>query len=196
MAIERLMTTSHPPSCGVRRSARARGGAARAVHDVPGGRPGRVVRRNARQRGDSTALRLARARRARDHAGRRIERARLGRRRARSGDSARAGEFGRRRAICVRADAAVTINGLVRWPIAHWCAGLEAWAGTPGTVGGAIFGNAHFGGRLIGEHVVERAPGRAGRHDARVPARRHGVRLRSEPACRAQARFSCRRISG
>jgi UDP-N-acetylmuramate dehydrogenase len=55
----------------------------------------------------------------------------------------------------IRADAAVTINGLVRWLINHACAGLEAWAGTPGTVGGAIFGNAHFGGRLIGEHVVE-----------------------------------------
>jgi hypothetical protein len=32
----------------------------------------------------------------------------------------------------VRADAAVTINGLVRWTINHGCAGLEAWAGTPG----------------------------------------------------------------
>jgi UDP-N-acetylmuramate dehydrogenase len=53
----------------------------------------------------------------------------------------------------VRADAAVTINGLVRWTIVHGAAGLEAWAGTPGTVGGAIFGNAHFGGRLIGELV-------------------------------------------
>jgi len=27
--------------------------------------------------------------------------------------------------------------------------------GTPGTVGGAIFGNAHFGGRLIGDLVTE-----------------------------------------
>jgi UDP-N-acetylmuramate dehydrogenase len=53
----------------------------------------------------------------------------------------------------VRADAAVTINGLVRWTITHACAGLEAWAGTPGTVGGAIVGNAHFGGRLIGDLV-------------------------------------------
>jgi UDP-N-acetylmuramate dehydrogenase len=53
----------------------------------------------------------------------------------------------------VEADAAVTINGLVRWTINHGCAGLEAWAGTPGTVGGAIFGNAHFGGRSIGELV-------------------------------------------
>jgi UDP-N-acetylmuramate dehydrogenase len=55
----------------------------------------------------------------------------------------------------VIADAAVTINGLVRWTINHGRAGLEAWAGTPGTVGGAIFGNAHFGGRLIGD-LVER----------------------------------------
>jgi UDP-N-acetylmuramate dehydrogenase len=53
------------------------------------------------------------------------------------------------------ADAAVSINGLVRWAIHHGCAGLEAWAGTPGTVGGAIFGNAHFAGRLIGD-LVER----------------------------------------
>ena len=53
----------------------------------------------------------------------------------------------------VRADAGVTINGLVRWTVLHACAGLEAWAGTPGTVGGAIFGNAHFSGRSLGELV-------------------------------------------
>src|SRR5204863_5490038 len=55
----------------------------------------------------------------------------------------------------VRADAGLTINGLVRWTINRGVAGLEAWAGTPGTVGGAIYGNAHFKGRLIGE-LVER----------------------------------------
>src|SRR4029453_3115782 len=54
----------------------------------------------------------------------------------------------------IRADAGVTINGLVRWTIAHGLAGLEAWAGTPGTVGGAIFGNAHFQGRNISDFVV------------------------------------------
>ena len=53
----------------------------------------------------------------------------------------------------VRADAPTTINGLVRWTVQRGIAGLEAWAGTPGTVGGAIFGNAHFGGRLIGDLV-------------------------------------------
>jgi len=69
--------------------------------------------------------------------------------RPRGGEIARVGE------TRVRADAAVTLNGLVRWTVYHGCAGLEAWAGTPGTVGGAIFGNAHFGGRLIGDRVVE-----------------------------------------
>ncbi len=53
----------------------------------------------------------------------------------------------------IRADAGVTINGLVRWTLTHGLAGLEAWAGTPGTVGGAIFGNAHFQGRNISDLV-------------------------------------------
>ncbi len=55
----------------------------------------------------------------------------------------------------VRAGAGVTINGLVRWTIGHGLAGLEAWAGTPGTVGGAIFGNAHYGGRDISTLVTQ-----------------------------------------
>jgi UDP-N-acetylmuramate dehydrogenase len=55
----------------------------------------------------------------------------------------------------IRADAGVTMNGLVRWTITHGFAGLEAWAGTPGTVGGAIFGNAHFQGRNIGDLVTD-----------------------------------------
>ena len=67
----------------------------------------------------------------------------------------RGGTIARVDASRLRADAAVTINGLVRWTVMHGAAGLEAWAGTPGTVGGAIYGNAHFGGRLIGEFVTE-----------------------------------------
>ena len=66
---------------------------------------------------------------------------------------ARGGEVARLADDRIRADAAVTINGLVRWTINHGVAGLEAWAGTPGTVGGAIYGNAHYGGRLIGDLV-------------------------------------------
>ncbi len=53
----------------------------------------------------------------------------------------------------VRVDAAVTINGLVRWTINRGLAGIEAWAGTPGTVGGAIYGNAHWKAVNIGDLV-------------------------------------------
>ena len=81
----------------------------------------------------------------------------------------------------IRADAGVTINGLVRWTIGRGIAGLEAWAGTPGTVGGAVYGNAHFRGRLIGEllsSVTLMTP--AGLSDRR-PGLRDGVWLRLQP---------------
>jgi UDP-N-acetylmuramate dehydrogenase len=68
----------------------------------------------------------------------------------------------------IRADAGLTINGLVRWTINRGIAGIEAWAGTPGTVGGAIYGNAHFRGRLIGD-LVESVE--------LVDAAGHGVRM-------------------
>jgi UDP-N-acetylmuramate dehydrogenase len=55
----------------------------------------------------------------------------------------------------VRAAAGLTINGLVRWTVGRGLAGIEAWAGTPGTVGGAIHGNAHFRGRNISVLVRE-----------------------------------------
>ena len=82
----------------------------------------------------------------------------------------------------IRADGGVTINGLVRWTISHGVAGLEAWAGTPGTVGGAIHGNAHFRGRLISE-LIERVT--LATLDGRimdVPVADDGVRLRLQPA--------------
>jgi len=43
----------------------------------------------------------------------------------------------------------------VRWLVGQGLAGLEAWAGTPGTVGGALHGNAHFKGVNIGDLVRE-----------------------------------------
>ena len=55
----------------------------------------------------------------------------------------------------VRAGAGLTMNGLVRWTIGRGLAALEAWAGTPGTVGGAIYGNAHYGGRNISDVVSQ-----------------------------------------
>jgi UDP-N-acetylmuramate dehydrogenase len=65
----------------------------------------------------------------------------------------RGGEVSLVGANLVKADAAVTINGLVRWTINRGLAGLESWAGTPGTVGGAIYGNAHWKQVNIGDLV-------------------------------------------
>lgn len=66
------------------------------------------------------------------------------------------GKIGQAAPDTVRVDAGVTVNGLVRWCIGHGLGGFEAWAGTPGTLGGAVYGNAHFQGRLMSE-VVTRA---------------------------------------
>ena len=63
----------------------------------------------------------------------------------------------------VRAEAGVTINGLVRWTIGRGLAALEAWAGTPGTVGGAVYGNAHWQGRNMGDLVSQVSVSRLGR---------------------------------
>jgi len=57
-------------------------------------------------------------------------------------------------ASTIRADAGITINGLVRWTVNRGVAGIELWAGTPGTVGGAVYGNAHFKGRSIDEIIA------------------------------------------
>lgn len=70
----------------------------------------------------------------------------------------------------VRADAGLTINGLVRWTLNRGIAGLETWAGTPGTVGGAIHGNAHFKGRLIAELVESVEIVDEAGHDLRIAA--------------------------
>ncbi len=53
----------------------------------------------------------------------------------------------------VRAEAGMSLNALVRWTAARGLEGVEAWAGTPGTVGGAVHGNAHFGGAEIGDRI-------------------------------------------
>lgn len=82
----------------------------------------------------------------------------------------------------VRADAAVTINGLVRWTINRGYAGLEAWAGTPGTVGGAVFGNAHWKKTNIGELI-----------DSVRLARRDGTLLQA-PADRMEFDYDTSRL--
>ncbi len=63
----------------------------------------------------------------------------------------------------VRVDVAVTINALVRWTVARGLGGVEAWAGTPGTVGGAVHGNAHWQNANIGDLIDSvRVAGRDG----------------------------------
>jgi UDP-N-acetylmuramate dehydrogenase len=66
---------------------------------------------------------------------------------AHGGETVREGESG------VWADAGVHLNGLIRWTISRGMAGLEAFAGTPGSVGGAVAGNAHYGGESIAGRV-------------------------------------------
>ena len=66
----------------------------------------------------------------------------------------RHGTLARTAAGTVRAAGGVTVNHLVRWTVQRGLSGLERWAGTPGTVGGAVRGNAHFDGRLIGDLVT------------------------------------------
>jgi UDP-N-acetylmuramate dehydrogenase len=66
----------------------------------------------------------------------------------------RGGQIARVAPDRIRADAGVTINGLVRWTLTNSLSGIELWAGTPGTVGGAVHGNAHFQGRLIGDLIA------------------------------------------
>ena len=93
----------------------------------------------------------------------------------------RFGEIAQTAPDVVRASAGVTLNGLVRWTINRGLAGLEAWAGTPGTVGGAVCGERSL------SWPIDRRAGRGSRPPAaggrRPPglARRHGLRLRPEP---------------
>lgn len=54
----------------------------------------------------------------------------------------------------VRAETGLTFNGFVRWCLGHGFAGYEAWAGTPGAIGGAIHGNAHFRSRPFSDRVI------------------------------------------
>ena len=54
----------------------------------------------------------------------------------------------------VRADGGVTLNSVIRWTVNRGLAGLERWAGTPGTVGGGLHGNAHFQGELLSGHLL------------------------------------------
>lgn len=83
---------------------------------------------------------------------------------AHGGETVREGESG------VRSDAGVHLNGLIRWTISRGLAGLEAFAGTPGSVGGAVSGNAHYGGESVAGRVRTVRVFAANRRIVDVPA--------------------------
>ncbi len=83
------------------------------------------------------------------------------------------------------------MNGLVRYTIGHGLAGLAEWAGTPGTVGGAVHGNAHFQGRLLSESVVSVEVAGPDGTVRELDVTRDGVRLRPQPAAAHAARWRC-----
>jgi UDP-N-acetylmuramate dehydrogenase len=59
------------------------------------------------------------------------------------------------KSILLEADSGVLTNRLVRYCLNEGWGGLEHFLGLPGTVGGAIWGNAHYDGHLIDENVFQ-----------------------------------------
>lgn len=51
-------------------------------------------------------------------------------------------------------ESGVTTNRLVRFCLNEGLDGLEAFLGLPGTVGGAIFGNSHYGDQLFNDKIA------------------------------------------
>ena len=56
--------------------------------------------------------------------------------------------------VFVEAESGALFNHLVRYTISEGLQGLEGFLGTPGTIGGALFNNAHFKDKLIGDFVT------------------------------------------
>jgi len=56
---------------------------------------------------------------------------------------------------CVRAEGGAELQDLVEFSIGRGLKGLETLAGIPGSVGGAVYGNAGAYGHAISERVVE-----------------------------------------
>lgn len=55
--------------------------------------------------------------------------------------------------LFIEVDSGVPTNTLVRYTIGEGLAGLEEFLGLPGTVGGAIFINAHFQDKFVGDYL-------------------------------------------
>ncbi len=64
-------------------------------------------------------------------------------------------EFGPKDSVTITADAGVSIATLLDFSIKNNLSGLEKWVGLPGTVGGAVRGNAGCNGLETGEILTE-----------------------------------------
>jgi len=58
--------------------------------------------------------------------------------------------------ILVKADSGVLFNQLVRFTIEEGLGGLEEFLGLPGTVGGAVSGNAHWQNKLVNDYIISK----------------------------------------
>ena len=173
--------------------------AARAAHDVQGRRPRGLAGRRC-TRPTTCAARSTIARRRGlpvTVARRRLERARRRRRRPRRRD-ARARRRRRRTvaATSIRADAGVTINGLVRWTINRGLAGPRGVGRHAGHRRRRVYGNAHFRGRLISELIERVTRRRRQRTGASTFLPRRWNSATTTAGCSGRARSSCRPISG
>ena len=57
--------------------------------------------------------------------------------------------------VFIKAEAGVSMSRLIKFAINHGFSGLEFFLGLPGTVGGAVCGNAHFKGKQIKEIIYK-----------------------------------------
>jgi UDP-N-acetylmuramate dehydrogenase len=55
--------------------------------------------------------------------------------------------------VSVKAESGVSINQLVRYAIDESLEGIEEFLGVPGTIGGAVYNNAHHLTHLIGDYI-------------------------------------------
>ncbi|MBI4999472.1 hypothetical protein HZB97_01730, partial [Candidatus Gottesmanbacteria bacterium] len=60
------------------------------------------------------------------------------------------------RNVLVEAESGVPFNQLIRFTLEEGLEGLESFLGLPGTVGGAVVGNAHWQNKKIGDLVVSK----------------------------------------
>jgi UDP-N-acetylmuramate dehydrogenase len=99
--------------------------------------------------------------------------------------------------VCVKAAAGIPLEDLVRFAAGHGLAGLEFLAGIPGSVGGAVFGNAGAFGRAVSDcfdgALLMRRNGpefRISRDQMTFAYRHSGLKVRHEILLEAEFRLA------